>query len=427
MPKGKPKELEKGVFAHTLRQVIRELRKHLGNVEFNTSVLDSPEGCRMFYLSRFVNEVDKLCVKSLIMDDIDEGDIRTLDCQFYDNKRSEEKSKTDYWHTESAFLSLLVDEWSIISRKLTEMFVDLIGFSDADSDYYYLHHSILIGLAQLRDRIKDAEKSYVVDSKLDKQLYKVMESRADDLAQHLDVEKVWYTKLGNNKRLLPFSEKFLLVSKIMTDDQRFILKSPRGAMYHANLHLHYAGHLKCAYDDLETIKEEWPNSLMLICLNIIKMTSDILGISDNNSELLGICDKVIKVWRESPIDPNTKAERDFILIEDSSILAQVSQIKTVAHGVRSFKVRIPNQSLDKFSEEWIPATRTKLFWKYNDIKSIAETSYSTQLGKNMPQKELEKMIWELAWRVRYEFNLLGVNLTPPPNLDPGSPLGDTKV
>ncbi len=401
-----------------LRHAIKDLRSHIKALENNNNSSQNSSQAiksKIMFLRLALNELDKFCSMSLFIQGISENDIKNINQQSYRENFKKEEIQEDYINTKNAFLGSVVDGLATSTRKLTEAAVDLIGFSNVDNDDYYSHYVLVMTLFGLNDRINDSERYYGVDKKfgIHDVAKNVAQKEIDNM--DLDFEKVWYAKVTkkdntktNKYELFSFSKKFIKVHTFMTENQRLLLKSPHYIMGHSNMHLHYMGCVECAYLDLEKINKDLIEVQYSICFYIVSMVAGILGIKDNENDYVKVCNELL-AKSLNIYNKEGKKIKDFILIEDS-ILTQIIGVKSVAKGVRRYKVKL----LANNEEYWVAGQYTRIFWRYDDVKFYAEQQLKYNNGITKISKK--EIIDELVIHCR-EFGYKGMNLTPPPDGD----------
>lgn len=272
-------------------------------------------------------------------------------------------------------LSVIESEQSLHIRRLIEILINLINFSQTNSNEYYDHYLLYKELDQRRKRKADFAFYFNCENLNNQAAIDLLKRSITSAESKLQLNKCWYLQGNNpppngNAKMATFMEYFNKALPIATKSERFALGLSYGHSYgetSQSIHLNSGGiKSKRSFDMLQSRRGEiW--LLATLCLYRCRRLLNIRSRKDIGADI----SRVIKQLNASGFynqltQPNI-TKGDFVIVFDS-LCEVIGSIKS-KFGYKSFKVRyLTRPPIPEIKEDWYPAINVRKQFDGKDLR-----------------------------------------------------------
>lgn len=256
-------------------------------------------------------------------------------------------------------LAMVEREQALHIRRLTEILVELISFSQTNSDVYYDHYLLYRELAEHQRRKLDFDRYFNCENLNTQSSIDFTKRSIAEGEKRLQLADCWYLEGKNpkpqgNSKIASFKSCFDNALPVASKAERLVLGLYYGQAYREpsqSIHLNIGGlRSELSWDTLISRRKQiW--HLAAHCLN---RSRRLLNVRTRNS----IVADISKAIRESTKNTNVQfaqpsiAQGDFVSVFGS--LAEVIASRQSKFGYKCFKVRYLSRPL-LHKDDWYPA------------------------------------------------------------------------
>jgi hypothetical protein len=249
-------------------------------------------------------------------------------------------------------------EQALHIRRLTEILVDLINFSQTNSNVYYDHYLLYKELAEHQRRKLDFDRYFNCENLNTQSAIDLTKRGIAEAEKKLQLGDCWYLEGTNprpqgNSKTASFKTCFDNALPLATKAERLVLGLYYGQAYREpsqSIHLNIGGlRSELSWDALVSRRGQ----IWLLAAHCLNRGRQLLNVRSRNSVVADIS----KAIRESTKSTNVQyaqpsiARGDFVSVFGS--LAEVVASRKSKFGYKCFKVRYLSPSMHK--EDWYPA------------------------------------------------------------------------
>lgn len=345
-----------------------EIRQKLGlsdtSFEFMSHALNNRG--RKHYIYEVLNEIEQ--VTMALMDSQE-----TLSKPI-ENQHNDEVEKRLFRNT----FTLIEREQSLHLRRLVEILVELINFSQINFDEYYDHYLSYMELSQRLKRKYDYNKYFECENLNNQSAITALKQSITWAEKKIDIGKCWYLQKGKNlkpsgeSKIEKFDIYFDKSLPIATKAEKFLL-----GFYYGQSYRHFSQTIHLNIGNLKTVKSFdslRANRIQIKLLAIVCLLKccKLLGMKVKNgvvAELIAgqnVLDSSAKTLYEKFTKPSIK-KGDFVSVFSS--LCEVLSVAKSKFGYRSFKLKFLTNPLIH-DVDWYPAFQIE---KVRDGKQMRDS------------------------------------------------------
>lgn len=252
-------------------------------------------------------------------------------------------------------------EQSLHIRRLTEILVDLINFSQTNSNVYYDHYLLYRELAEHRARQDDFDRYFSCKNLNTQSSIDLTKRSIAEAESGLNLASCWYLKGANpnpngDAKIESFQVRFDKAIRLASKAERFVLGFYYGRAYREpsqSIHLNIGG--LGSSPSWETLKarrsEIW--ILVVICLNRCRT---LLNVRSRNTIEAGLAKAMTQLMKTNVFPAYTQPtirKGDFVSVFGQ--LAEVISARKSRFGYKSFRIRYLSKPPLGHDEDWYPA------------------------------------------------------------------------
>jgi tetratricopeptide (TPR) repeat protein len=254
---------------------------------------------------------------------------------------------------------------SLLTRRLIEILIELINFSQANSNAYFDHYLLYKELGQYKKRRSDFKTYFDITNSNGETAIELLKSAIADGERSLQIDKCWYLKRpkGGSPQprgetdFLPFQTMFNQGLSLATRSERAVLGFHYGEAFREpshSIHLNIGGVQRAvSFDFLKARRGQ----IVILALNCLLRCRRLVGIRSRTgcgaqiARVLSNGEVARRMYRHITRSEITRG--DFVTVLDR--LCEVVAVKKSKYGYRSFKVRYLSTPLAEEKEDWFPA------------------------------------------------------------------------
>jgi hypothetical protein len=294
-----------------------------------------------------------------------------------------------------------IDELSLWQRKMTELMVELQGFSSVNTDDYYRHYLALHELQSLHRSQADLKEYYNATNENYAFQEKELNQQIDALAPKLDPAKCWYAEVKNRRithRFENFDKRFQYSFKKMRVELRATLRTQHLSFGNQSKSMHAgtsAGERQLSLDSIDAHS----GRVVMLALHVVVMVKDLMHIQ-NTKGWLKTCADLIKK-NDYPVKLHEQRTRpdikvgDFVVVGNN--LAQVVKVNiSKGYGYKSFRVRyLKELPLPGIIQDEVPGDWVRLLYKREPLVKQTITTINKMTPNAKPtNREINKLLRE---------------------------------
>lgn len=373
-----------------------ELRKKLGwsNDSYHATHPAHASDAKGYYLYGVLNEVEKAGLSAMQAFEF----VRDSKAQGVGSVEDEDGQRIA-----DNILQSRIDELALWQRKLTELIVEIQGFSRANKEDYYKHYLAVHELKSLRRTQGDLKEFYGVENKNYALQEQDLTNKIDALAPKLDPAKCWYVELGKTGKITKrlegnFEARFQRNFKIMRPELRATLRTLHLSFGTQSKSVHVTTSASGHMLDLDSI-DAHAGRVINLSLHVIVMIKDLMYIQNTKGWLKTCADLVKK--NEYPVKLHAQRTRpdievgDFVVVAGS--LAQVIKSKiSKDYRYKAFTVRyLKGPQMANIAEDEFPADMVRLLYKRGPLLAQTVTAIKNLDPKSDPSsRKISRMLKE---------------------------------
>ncbi len=329
-----------------------------------------------------------------VLDDIEKAGIALINCKEFlsDTKGADPEDRIS-----RNVLSATIDNQMMMIRKLTEILVDLILFSQNNKESYFKHYLLVKGLSRLNMQLSDMKEFYNAENKNYEHQVRETKKQIEELEKtKLNIKDCWYlpwnkTKTnrqsGKKGRFTSLRQKFLETIYKSTKDQKLILATYGASYSRPSQHIHSNIGLldRPSLDEITTNNTRIGMLAYHILICCRKLIND-------RRRTKGFMSKLAYTYRENkyPTElfnrsnrPNIK-QGDFVIVPHDH-LGEVIKVNKSKYGYRSFTIRfLRNPMISSIPVDTFPASRVIKFY---DRKKLIKSA-KAEIRKTNPKEKI---------------------------------------
>jgi hypothetical protein len=252
-------------------------------------------------------------------------------------------------------------EQALHIRRLTEILVDLIDFSQTNSNAYYDHYLLYRELAEHRARQGDFDRYFGCKNLNTQSSIDLAKRSIAEAERGLNLTSCWYLqgakpKTNGDAKIESFQQRFDKAICLASKAERFVLGFYYGRAYREpsqSIHLNIGGlGSSPSWDALKARRSEiW--ILAVICLNRCRRLLNVRSRNTVEADLSKAMTQLMKTGMFPAYTRPTIRKGDFVSVFGQ--LAEVVSARKSKFGYKSFRIRYLSKPPLGHNEDWYPA------------------------------------------------------------------------